>query len=154
MLADELAVPQVLRAIDIYLRQAYAHTPPAAVRARLDALRALHGADFFSYAGFERNDSVNPSRLALRLGNALYPHMKIVIELAPDGKTTLFRADTHDRHCCPPAGSKEHAAFTELMENNQKIAQAIEAAWAVENIPTFKTFLRDDLARRKAGAIS
>jgi hypothetical protein len=34
------------------------------------------------------------------------------------------------------------------MESNQKLAQAIEQAWADQNLHTFKTFLREDLARR------
>ena len=39
-------------------------------------------------------------------------------------------------------------AFTQLMENNQKVAQAIEQGWADQHLPTFKTYLREDLARR------
>jgi len=35
------------------------------------------------------------------------------------------------------------------MEHNEKLAQTIEAKWAEEG-PTFKTYLRDDLARRQS----
>jgi hypothetical protein len=38
------------------------------------------------------------------------------------------------------------------MEANQGVAQAIEAAWATEHLPTFKTFLKEDLALRQAAA--
>jgi hypothetical protein len=42
--------------------------------------------------------------------------------------------------------------FAELMAKNQAIAQAIESAWADRKLPTFKTFLREDLARRQEQA--
>jgi hypothetical protein len=34
------------------------------------------------------------------------------------------------------------------MGKNQEIATAVDAAWAAEGLPTFKTWLREDLARR------
>jgi len=74
--------------------------------------------------------------------------MKLVIERSPDGELFLFRADTHDRHCCPPEGAPEHQAFVSLMTKNQELAQAVETAWAEAGLPTFKTWLREDLARR------
>jgi len=154
---DTAPLPQpgdVLRAVATYLRHAYgAATPPAAVRSRVEALRASAGGDFYGNTAFERppapkDGATTPPRLAVRLGNRFYPHMKLSIDPRPDGRGYLFRADTHDRHVQPPPHSKEYAAFCELMENNQKLAAAIEAAWAEEQLPTFKTFLRDDLARR------
>jgi hypothetical protein len=144
----------VLRAIDAYLRHAYGGAnPSAAVKSRVEALRGVATEDFFKSPSFERDPNVNdpaatPSRLAVRLGNRFYPHMKLSIDRRPDGRGYLFRADTHDRHIQPQPQSKEYAAFCELMENNQKLAAAVEAAWAEEGLPTFKTFLRDDLARR------
>ena len=39
------------------------------------------------------------------------------------------------------------------MEVNQKLATAIETAWADADLPTFKTFLRDDLAKRKRNGL-
>mgnify|MGYP000446834360 CR=1 FL=1 len=52
-----------------------------------------------------------PIRYALRLGNLSYPHMKLIIDRSPDGKGYLLRADTHDAHIQPKAGSREQAAF-------------------------------------------
>jgi hypothetical protein len=75
--------------------------------------------------------------------------MKLVIERAPDGNAFLFRADAHDAHCCPPAGSPEHDAFRQLMTTNQETITAIEKAWAAEGVPTMKTYLQADLARRQ-----
>ena len=33
---------------------------------------------------------------------------------------------------------------------NQAVAEAVEAAWEAQGLPTFKKYLRDDLERRKA----
>ncbi|MGE5608038.1 MAG: hypothetical protein ACM359_02185 [Bacillota bacterium] len=140
------------KAIDLYLKAAYTGEPPSAIRARLETLRSLPESDFYSSGGFERESTPNPNRLSFRLGNRIYPHMKLVIERTPDGKRYLFRADTHDRHACPQPGSREYAPFCKLMEMNQEIAQAIEAAWEREQLPTFKSYLKQDLARRAAQA--
>lgn len=150
MLAQKLATSEVWKAIDIYLAHAYPGPPPSPVRAKLDTLRSLPPDDFYANPAFERDSAAAPSRLSLRLGNKFYPHMKLTIERAPDKSGYLFRADTHDRHCCPAPGTREYPAFCELMEANQKMAQAIETGWAEQALPTFKTFLRDDLAKRTA----
>jgi hypothetical protein len=76
--------------------------------------------------------------------------MKLIVDRAPDGHGYLLRADTHDAHIQPAPGSRERAAFKELMTRNHAMADAIEAAWEAQNLPTFKKFLREDLARRKA----
>lgn len=141
---------EVWRAIEVYLKHAYSGEPPSAIRSRLDTLRSLPDGGFYDCAAIERDAAPNPTRLRLRLGNRFYPHMKLVIERAPDGKTYLFRADTHDQHCIPDPQSRDYPPFCKLMEKNQAIAQAIEAAWEQEGLPTFKSFLRQDLARRRA----
>lgn len=157
----------VWRAIESYLRHAYpppggasaggaaAPTPPSAVRTRLETLRSTPEAVFYQCpvlerAGGEPGDPF-PNRYSLRLGNRLYPHMKLVIDRAPDGRSYLLRADTHDSHCQPRPGSPEQAAFAELSRHNRELADRIESAWEADHLPTFKQFLRDDLARRKAG---
>lgn len=142
--------PQDLwRAIDIYLSLAYEGPPPLGVRARLDALRTADPHDLYRSVSFERHPSDDPAHLALRLGNRHYPHMKLVIERAPDGQTPLFRADTHDRHVQPKPGSAETAAFAELAGKNQELSSRIEHAWEQAGLATFKQYLRDDLARRR-----
>ena len=97
-----------------------------------------------------RDSRDGPVRYALRLGNRHYPHMKLVIDRAPDGRSYLLRADTHDAHCQPRPGSRESASFAELARQNRAVAEAIEARWEAVGLPTFKKFLRDDLERRKA----
>ncbi|MEA2711708.1 MAG: hypothetical protein QOF78_4309 [Phycisphaerales bacterium] len=146
------SVPLVWAAIEVYVGLAYAGAaPPSAVRDRLASVRATGDADFYDSPVFERDDARPPTRYSLRLGNKVYPHMKLVIERAPDGRGHLFRADTHDKHIRPAPNSREARVFAELMKVNQKFAEEIEAAWANRGgIATFKQFLRDDLARRAA----
>ncbi|HSI35594.1 MAG: hypothetical protein ACAI43_24065 [Phycisphaerae bacterium] len=142
----------VWKAIDAYMSAAYPGPAPSGVRARLDTLKALDAASFYESAVFESRGEPGHERLLLRLGNKVYPHMKLVIERRPDRHGFLFRADTHDAHCCPAPASREYASFRALMEANQTIGQAIDAAWEAAGLPTFKTYLKEDLARRQAAA--
>lgn len=142
----------VWKAIEVYLSHAYERSPSAAVRQRLDLLRAAPEESFFACTAFEATPKEEPTRLDLRLGNRVYPHMKMVIERAPDGRRCLFRADTHDRHILPAPGSREHDAFRQLTEQNQSIAGQIESAWESQGVPTFKSYLRGDLERRRREA--
>ena len=155
------------QAIGTYLRFAYdgdlanglpANTP-SPVRAKLQVLRATADAEVFESNVFEKDhapgtahNGQRPKRYCLRLGNRSYPHMKLVVDRAPDGKGYLLRADTHDNHVRPRPGSRDERPFLELMEKNRVCAEAIETAWEQQGLPTFKQFLRDDLARRKSGA--
>lgn len=149
----------VWRAIDAFLQVAYDGPPgpgnmpantPSAVRARLESLRMAPEEDFYASPVFETNAAERPTKFSLRLGNRFYPHMKVVLERAPDGHACLIRADTHDAHCRPAPGSRDYAAFTALMERNREIAERAEAAWEASGLMTFKAFLRRDLAARKA----
>ncbi len=141
---------QVQRAIDIYISLAYENDPPHLVRAQLESLRALPAGQFLQSPLFTRDFHNPPTRYSLRLGNRAYPHMKLTIEAAPDDSGFLFRPDTHDSHVCPPPRSAEYARFRSMMEHNQKLAERIDAAWNAAGIRTFKSYLRDDLARRQA----
>ena len=151
MAADLPHPQQVWKAIDAYLRCAYeGANVPKPVQMRLETLRdAGENGDFYRSGVFERDSSPAPKKFSLRLGNRFYPHMKLSIDRRPDQGGFLFRADAHDRHICPGPASKEYATFRELMEKNQKLAQTIEAAWQDGGLPTFKTYLKQDLQRRR-----
>ena len=141
---------QTWKAIEIYLGIAYNAQPPAVVRDRLQALKDAGDAGFYAASVFERAAPEGQTRYSLRLGNQFYPHMKLVIESAPHSDQVFFRPDAHDRHIQLPANSPEAAAFAELTRKNQELATRIEAAWEENGLPTFKQFLREDLARRRA----
>ena len=139
----------VQRAIDVYVKTAYPDGPPVAVRSMLATERSWAG-HLTDAPVFIKDDQKSPTKFSMRLGNASYPHMKLVIERAPDEQQGfLFRADAHDAHCCPPAGTPEHDAFRQLMTKNQEVISEIEQAWAAAGVPTMKTYLQADLARRQ-----
>jgi hypothetical protein len=139
----------IRRAIAIYLARAYGSGAlPGAVKDRAQKMNDA-GDQCLDCSAVERDCPDLPTRYCLRLGNRVYPHMKLVIDPRPDGLGFLFRVDSHDRHICPAPGSREYLAFTELMRQNQAIASEIEADWEAAGLPTFKKFLREDLARRK-----
>jgi len=147
---DKPAPVDLWKAVEVYLDLAYGGKTPPAVQSRVFTLRAFPQDDLYRCPVFEPAPKDNPSRLSLRLGNQWYPHMKLVVERAPDGQASLFRADTHDRHIQVDPSSREFAAFCELSQKNQSLAGRIEAAWESKGLSTFKSFLRDDLARRRS----
>ena len=140
---------RVAKAIESYLRVAYPDGPPVTVRSMVATLKGYAG-DFFDAPTFVKDDPKDPTKYSLRLGNQFYPHMKLVMELAPDQKTFLFRADAHDAHCCPPKETPEYQPFRDLMAKNQQVITKIEKDWAAAGIPTLKSYLQEDLARRAA----
>ncbi len=144
---------QVRQAIEIYLHEAYPAGFPARVRSQLGIMETW-GGPFINSPVFVPDAKLPPNRYALRLGNTAYPHMKLAIERSPDGAAFLFRVDTHDHHCCPQADAPEYAAFQQLMFHNQHLAERIERQWEQAGLPTFKSFLRADLQRRRANVVN
>ena len=135
------APAEVWRAIATYLAVAHDGAEPPAVAARLARLRAVPDEAFYACDAFERAGE----RLALRLGNRFYPHMKLVLEPAPDGPCH-FRVDTHDRHFLDLVAPGD-PGLAELMERNTALARAVEDAWAAAGIRTTREHWRDALAR-------
>jgi hypothetical protein len=146
----ELPQPaDVMRAVDVYISVAYDGRPTTVVRSMLSTLRTWAGPFFNSPVWVKTGDDPERQRYAMRLGNKDYPHMKLVLEAAPDGSKYLLKADTHDRHICPASDTPEYEPFVRLMKQNQETAERIESAWSESALPTFKAFLREDLARRQ-----
>lgn len=145
---------QVWAAIDSYLSLAYEAAPSATVQKLVTQLRECSTALLECPGWVKTPGAGGVVRYTLRLGNRWYPHMKLLIEPAPDQQSYLFKADTHDRHIAVAPGSKEYDAFQALMRNNQRLAEQIENAWAERQLPTFKEYLRRDLQRRAANSAS
>jgi len=146
---DPIRREDVCRAVDIYLQIAYPNSVPLRAHDQLQIIQTSQG-ECLQCGALVRDTKATSPRYNIRLGNQSYPHMKIAVELPPNGQQYLFRVDTHDRHCCPGPTSPEYGAFRQLMEKNQQVADDVEAAWESAGLPTFKSFLREDLARRRA----
>lgn len=149
MSLGELTTPLLVRAVQVYFELAY---PEGGVPdrsrpfAEIDPSTAL--ADVLSLPKVEKLPSPTPGKpggYALRLGNAWYPHMKLLIQPYGLPPGVVFGVDTHDRvHV--PAGSPEAEELHRLKENNLELARKVEAAWESAGIPTQKGLLRKALA--------
>jgi hypothetical protein len=135
----------VWRAIEAYLAVAYEGAPPDAVAGRLSTLREAGDAGFYDCGAFERADE----QCALRLGNRFYPHMKLVLASAPDGRC-VFRADTHDRHFLELLGTSARERLSELMARNEAMARAIEDSWDACGLLTPRGCLREQMESWRA----
>jgi len=141
----------VLReAIGIYLKCAYPQgVPPAAERfmppADADAGAWLMG-DQVERA--EPDASLQGVRsFALRIGNALYPHMKLRLSRAGDTGPYLLSVDSHDTFLCAPPGSPDRAELEALKRHNAAVASAAADAMDAAGLPTERNFLRERIRR-------
>ena len=139
------------RAVQIYITQAYAgQTLPAPVQEREARVMALDVADPVSTDLFEPGSAPGAEAYELRLGQPMYPHMKMIIENRPAGPGVIFRADAHDTHLHAPPDSADAPLLAKLRVSNQQMVEKIEAAWVAAGVPTFRDYLRQELADRRA----
>jgi hypothetical protein len=142
------------QAMDIFLRAAYPAGLPAAVSERLDRIRALPAGDVPAEF-FERDVPGAAGSLALRLGQPVYPFMKLVLDPVPGnaasclGQDFLLRVDAHDQHLHAPSNSPDAAWLATVRQSNKELGERIEAAWTAAGLPTFKEYLRIQLEARK-----
>jgi len=144
-------------AIELYLSKAYPDSSPSrGVAATLQRLDEASDAGFFYSPVWELDGEHPPWQMSLRLGNYLYPHMKLVLEPTPDGLGYLFRVDPHDRHVLASAPGNVCEAFRLLVYSDAAIAEEIEAAWELHGLATTKVFVAlhsNDYAHLGAGEI-
>jgi hypothetical protein len=141
------------RAITVYLGLAYPAGAPAALETRLAPIRALAPTDTVPEDLLEPETSTGTHGFALRLGQPLYPHMKLIIETTPScggANELLLRVDTHDRHLHAPEGSPDAAWLASIRASNKQLTEQIEAAWSRAQLPTFKDYLRRQLEAKRA----
>ncbi len=140
------------QAIDLYLQNAYpSGNLPAPVQERAKPIRDLSPSENVPETLLEKEPGASMHGCALRLGQPLYPHMKLIIEPAPTPSTMLLlRVDAHDRHLHATPGSPDESWLASIRTSNKELGERIEAAWSKNGLPTFKDFLRSQLAARKA----
>ena len=146
---DRVRLDELRRAIEIYLMIAYEGVAiPDPVRRRLDWNLARGPSELLTQAPFEnvgKGTSGCPI-VALRLGNARYPHMKLQVQTWQSVDGFLLSVNTHDQVLALDPKSADAPAFRALQAENQRIKERIESAWEVAKLPTFLSYLRDYLA--------
>ena len=90
--------------------------------------------------------------IALRLGNAFYPNMKLRLTRPPGNDIFLLMVDSHDVMLAALPGSPDHEALEELKASNAAIASDITHTWDAAGLPTEHNYLRDKIRQaRKRG---
>ncbi|HVT81317.1 MAG TPA: hypothetical protein VHM90_11735 [Phycisphaerae bacterium] len=144
--------------MDLYLHSAYPTGVPAPITARTAPFQAQAADSNVPLDLFEGNVVNAGASLAVRLGQPMYPHMKLVLDPVPAGGNCqgcqfLLRVDAHDLHLHATPGTPDAAWLAAIRQSNKELSERIEGEWAAAGLPTFKEYLRKQLdARRKAGA--
>jgi hypothetical protein len=152
-----LRIDDLRRAVAIYLELAYPSGElPEPVRRRLAWPEDLDVVRLTAGPPFERVTPPGEDRVvtyALRLGNARYPHMKLQVQPWAHSAGYLFSVNTHDQILAPAPDAADAEAFRALQAENQRIKEAIEAAWDRAGLPIFLRYLREYIDAQ-AGAIA
>ena len=115
-----------------YLKHAYTDTAPERARELVHKLQEIENSDaLLAWDGFEKEGN----RYNLRLGNARYPHMKLVFIL--EDNSPVFYVDAHDSHFSLPPDMPGYDQLLKLREENKRLKAAIEASWASRQLPIF-----------------
>jgi hypothetical protein len=159
------SVENLRAAVGIYLEVAYPRGASAAVTGRLPAWLIESGADVArgDLAAWLDSDAVERDppgasataarAISVRLGNSVYPHMKLRMSRPPRHEELLFSVDSHDDFLT--AGAEADAGpLEELKRHNAELARAVHAGWAKAGVPTEGVWLRSKVAeaqQRRAG---
>ena len=153
---DNSALPdarQITEAIRIYLEAAYGNQIPHPI------LKFIPPAEFsppkWLMSDFIEHDleQVPPGSkvrsFALRMGNSIYPHMKLRITIPPNACKYLFQVDSHDQVLTAPSGSADIEALEELKHYNSSLVEQISASMDSAGLPTERGHLREGIARAR-----
>ena len=139
MKLSDVTVDMLRRATRIYLEVAYpkGQVPPH-VMAMVDFPPGAGVNDILNDGRFEHtfDDDGIITKYQLRLGNHLYPHMKMGLERCTGGDEYVFVADTHDCHIPVECFEFEDEDLIRLFGINSDIQQEIERLWGEEGLPT------------------
>jgi hypothetical protein len=142
------------QAVAMYLPLAYPGVePPEAVRRRLDWEPGPDAETALNRPPFERagkSKTTGAPIYALRLGNHVYPHMKLQIQPWPNQDGYMLSVNTHDQVLALDPATSDMAAFRAIQAENQRLKEAIEQAWDDSGLPTFLRYLREYIERRTA----
>jgi len=152
MKLTEITSSMLAEAMGIYLDVAYRENgPPERVldMARVDRSAPLAAA--LGREGVEKTEVPDHpgliDRYRWRLGNDLFPHMKLVIARCSDADDFVFICDTHDRHLPLGSSACQSVEFRELLQHNSAIKRNVEARWHLVGIPTLAGHITSHLHR-------
>ncbi len=139
MRLNEITIPMVQQAIDLYLENAYPGDPPAHPQ-NLRYTDAGSAADLIDQFDDESHYTENElsHRYILRLGNRSYPHMKLVLEEYLVREEFFFTVDSHDGMVKLKSTSPDYDAWQQLRIHNAEVKATIETAWQAANLPTYR----------------
>jgi hypothetical protein len=150
-----LSAEQIHLAISIFLRHAYPGGVPSESAAAL-----LPPEGDFAIEPWMMGTMIERTPLeatyreirtaAIRLGNAVYPNMKLRLARAPKSDAFLLSVDSHDAMLEVPVGSPEEAMLEQLKTHNATVGQAIQTDWDQADLPTERNYMRLLIAQRKA----
>src|SRR6056297_3438942 len=135
------------QAVKIYLNKAYSQDPPEDTSRFLPPAGANIAAWLEDVAEPEpKNVPIDEVRsLALRIGNEVYPHMKLRLSRPPRENFFIFLVDAHDAFLHADPDSPDYAALEELKAHNAKLAGEIQSEWARAGLPTEHNYLREKI---------
>ena len=135
MKLDLLTRSLLERVLRVYLRVAW----PGRESEKYPALPdAGEGADLLPVFTDEskRDPGRESRRYVIRLGNRMYPHMKLVLEEYLLPGEFVFMVDTHDEIDLKP-DYPDYDAWQQLKRANRDVKVEIERQWREERIPTY-----------------
>lgn len=137
----DITGPMLRAAAAIYLEEGYGGKPPRRKPPDLSGVRTVEDAVALMDDESRRHTGAQKvRRWVLRLGNARYPNMKLVLEEYLLAGEFVFSVDTHDEAVLK-AGDPDEAAWKELHNWNLALKKRIEARWKKAGIPTYAALL-------------
>ncbi|MCP4375032.1 MAG: hypothetical protein GY794_02455 [bacterium] len=153
---DQSGLPrsEVLRdAIDMYLARAYPDGVSEQISRKFtvpdDCDLGLWLLETAGEAEPPGSDIDSVRTIALRLGNAFYPNMKLNMVRPPGSKEFLLMVDSHDVMLKAPEGSPDYQALEELKTANAAIVADVTSAWDAAAMPTERNYLRDKIRQAR-----
>ncbi len=116
-------------AVEAYLHHAYGDELPLSVKSQLSVLRAWSGPLLKSPVVVSRSTR-SPYPLFHPIWEQPLSAYETRDRTARQRWRLAFQSGCARSHVCPSEKSPDYADFKKLMENNQKLVDAIEAEWA------------------------
>ncbi len=137
---------EIRLAVELYLQKAYEGATPPAATQNLIPPESFVPEEWLMSDNIERDPPNAPwaavRSFVLRLGNLLYPHMKMRISRPPNHSVYLFSVDSHDAFLSAPAGSPDFEPLEALKRANSSVAATILQAWEAAGLMTERAFMR------------